>query len=122
MVCLDKRVLLVTEETKVDLDLQDLLDFQEKTDLRARQDNTEFRAKQGSQAIPAYLVTLGCEEALDRVVQTENLVRLVIVDQGEQWEEQETLVSREEQEQWEWLEKRATAVNLVSRARLENQA
>lgn len=59
---------------------------------------------------------------MDRAALTENLVRLVIVDWEEQWEEQETLVSREEWEQLAWLEKKATAVNLVSRGHLENQA
>jgi len=84
LVCLDKQALLVTEETKVDLELRGQLDIQEKMDLRVRQDNTEFRAKQDTQAIPAYLVTLGCEEAADRVALTEKLVRLVIVELEEQ--------------------------------------
>lgn len=59
LVCLDKRVLLVTEATKVNLDPRGPLDFQEKMDLRVWQGSTEFRAKQGSQGIPAYLVSLG---------------------------------------------------------------
>lgn len=59
LVCADKRVLLVTEATKVNLDLRDLLDFQEKMDLRVWQGSTAFKEKQGSQGIPAYLVSLG---------------------------------------------------------------